>query len=391
MASAISIDPTHSKIVLLSKKTGQDFSIRFSPSSTQSLIEAASGLGLATWSGMSYTIDNEANPAQNASFSVDGVSLVRQSNVVTDVIQDVTFQMLKEEPGTKILVSIERDVGAILSQVEQFVGAYNELLIEANIQSHQDPNSKTQMPLYGTSFIRSLKNQLARFVTVSTSEMGVVKTLKDVGIVANTGLNALKGDHRIIGQLTIDQNKIEQAIVGDIEAFRKFFVFDFKSSAPEITLSRFPRSIEPLTIVPTGLIINTDGSQIVSAFFTEGEISTTPRTMEVTTGAAKGLVMAYSGTTNLVAQIEYSVGAAVQMMNFIDDMLNESTGLISQNIKMAQSTQTTSIKSKDQKKMLIEQYRQREMEKYQRMEQKVSESRAIMDNIEAMFKQDGNK
>jgi flagellar hook-associated protein 2 len=391
MASAVSIDSTHSKIVLLSKKTGQDCAIQFSPSSTPALMGVASGLGLATWSGAAYTIDNEVEPAKNAVFSVDGVSLVRQSNVINDVIQDVTFQLLKEEPGTKISVSIERDVGAIRSQIEQFVDAYNEILIEANIQAHQDPHSTTQMPLYNTSFIRSLKSQLANFVTVSVNEMGNVRTLKDIGIMANTGLNALKGDYRTVGHLMIDQNKMDQAIVGDVEAFRKFFVFDFRSSAPEITLSRFPRSIKPLTIVPSALMIDTDGSQIVSAFFTEGATTTTARTIEVTEGAAKGLIMAYAGTENRAAQIDYSVGVAVQMMNFIDEMLNDNSGLIAQNIKTVQSTQAASQKSKDQKQLLIEQYRQRELRKYQHMEQKVSESRSIMDNIEAMFKQDGGK
>ena len=389
MASVISIDATHSKIVLQSKKTGENFAIQFSPSSTQALVED-SGLGFATFSG-TYTVDHEVDPPQNAMFSVDGVPIIRQSNVITDVVQDVTFQVLKKEPGTKVKVSIERDVSAIRSQVEKFVAAYNDLLVEANTQAHRDPNASTQKPLYNTTFIRGLKSQLGRFVTVTPLGSSGVKTLQDVGIVANTGLGAMNGDYRTIGQLSIDQNKMDQAIVGDIESFRRFFVLDFVSSDAEVALSKFKPSIMPLSGSAGVFNINTNGVNIINSTFNEGSVTTTPTTVEVTSGPAKGLILSYTGPTNKMGvQISYTIGAAVQMMGIMDNLLNEATGLITQNIKMAQSAQSAAQKSKDQKLLLIEQYRQRLLKQNQRMEQKVSESRAIMGNIEAMFKKNDN-
>ena len=70
---------------------------------------------------ISFTTTQEA---KNASFSIDGVSISKSSNTVSDVISGAALKLQSAGSGT---ISLSTDTDAITTKVSDFVDEYNEI------------------------------------------------------------------------------------------------------------------------------------------------------------------------------------------------------------------------------------------------------------------------
>jgi flagellar hook-associated protein 2 len=80
-------------------------------------------LGVTDSSGAFSTV---LQTAQAAKFTLDGISLTRNTNDISDVLSGVTFDLLQATPsGTSLNVSIGTDTSQITTALETFVTNYN--------------------------------------------------------------------------------------------------------------------------------------------------------------------------------------------------------------------------------------------------------------------------
>ena len=64
--------------------------------------------------------------SQPAIFSVDGISLTRDTNDITNVLSGVTFSLLQGTPtGSTVDLGVDVDASSIQTVLEQFVTSYN--------------------------------------------------------------------------------------------------------------------------------------------------------------------------------------------------------------------------------------------------------------------------
>lgn len=112
----------------------------------------------------------------DAVLTVDGVSVVHQSNNISDVVDGVTFNL--KEAGTAT-ISVARDTGALTTRAEAFVKAYNTLadslddLSEGDLYRDQALRSVTRQ-------VRNLLNTAAEGLNMSyLSEVGINFVLED--------------------------------------------------------------------------------------------------------------------------------------------------------------------------------------------------------------------
>lgn len=68
----------------------------------------------------------EIDPAQDASFTIDGIAATSSSNTVTGVVSGVTFELLKDL-GATATITVQRDTAAITESVEAFADTFNSL------------------------------------------------------------------------------------------------------------------------------------------------------------------------------------------------------------------------------------------------------------------------
>jgi len=121
-ASILTVGPADQRLILTSTTSG------------------AAGIALADTTGTVLGTLGLLNPGSvltagsDAQFSIDGVSMTRTNNTVTDAIEGVTLTLETAEPGTVATVAVSRFTGEASAAASTFVEAYNAVV---NFQAQQ--------------------------------------------------------------------------------------------------------------------------------------------------------------------------------------------------------------------------------------------------------------
>jgi flagellar hook-associated protein 2 len=162
---------------------------------------------------------SETVTAQNANLKVNGVSVTKTSNVVTDVVPGVTLTLNKvtSSPAT---LTVARDTNSISSSIGSFVKAYNDLAgTLKNVSAYDAANQKGAI-LQGDAAVRSLQSQLRGIIgTAVTGTPGNLTTLSSVGV-------SFQKD----GSLAIDQTKLNDAMNNHFDEIASLFASVGKST-----------------------------------------------------------------------------------------------------------------------------------------------------------------
>ncbi|MBL3592957.1 MAG: flagellar filament capping protein FliD [Synergistaceae bacterium] len=110
----------------------------------------------------------ELDAAQDAELIIDGLTVTRETNEITDLIDNVTLNIVG--PG-KVAMDITLDAQNAVEGVQEFVGAYNEIMDWINIrlseETVKDPKSDFERKwglLHGDSMLWQAKSQLRSLV-----------------------------------------------------------------------------------------------------------------------------------------------------------------------------------------------------------------------------------
>lgn len=164
--------------------------------------------------------------AQNANFKVNGVTVTKTSNTVTDVIQGVTLNLSKATTSAATL-TIARDTTGVSGSISSFVKAYNDLsTMLKNISSYDAANKKGAI-LQGDATVRTLQSQLRSMLSTPVAgTSGTVTTLADVGVTFQKD-----------GTLALDQAKLDKAIASNFGDIAGLFTSVGKASDSLVSYS----------------------------------------------------------------------------------------------------------------------------------------------------------
>jgi flagellar capping protein FliD len=159
--------------------------------------------------------------AADASFTMDGVTVTRSENTISDLVAGVTFDLLKADTGTTVTVGIDRDNDAIMTKIKNFVTSYNNVSSYIYKQSTYDPTEKkTGGVLFGDGTLRSVKSELTNILLQTISGVSSqYSTLGLVGISVDTK-----------GQLSIDDDKLRGYLDTHFSDVQKLFAASGKTS-----------------------------------------------------------------------------------------------------------------------------------------------------------------
>lgn len=155
-----------------------------------------------------------AQAAADAVFSVDGQTLTRSSNTISDVTPGVTYTLLKEGDHNGVVdladaaatasVTISTDSSTIKSSIKQLVDSYNAVNKIVNQQFTLDPNSKRQGSLAGDASLRGVMSRLRNEISAPGGVGVGVKYASDIGIKFQKD-----------GSLTLDEAKLASVLASD--------------------------------------------------------------------------------------------------------------------------------------------------------------------------------
>lgn len=152
------------RLVVSGKKTGLSNAVTISEAG----LNGGSAPGFAT-----------TQAALDAALVVDGISLTRSTNLLSDVIPGVTLD-LRSSSAAAVEVTVNDDTEAITKQLNEFVTAYNEVTSFIAEKTKYDDAAKTGGPLIGDASIVSLKRRLQSLLT--TPVAGSPSILSEIGI-----------------------------------------------------------------------------------------------------------------------------------------------------------------------------------------------------------------
>jgi flagellar hook-associated protein 2 len=153
--------------------------------------------------------------AADSIITVDGVAdITRGTNVIDDVIQGVTITLKSapEAPDNEATLTVSRDMAAVVSKINSFVSAYNNVLGLFETYQGYDPDTEAAGVLLGDATTNSVRNSLDNRVTDTVPGVESFDRLADLGIALNDE-----------GRLEVDSEILDSALDNYFDDVIQFF------------------------------------------------------------------------------------------------------------------------------------------------------------------------
>ncbi|MCA8941333.1 MAG: flagellar filament capping protein FliD, partial [Planctomycetes bacterium] len=193
--------------------------------------------------------------ATDARFTLDGISITRSTNQVSDLITGVTINLLGADATTpsttRTKLTISADTEATSGKVKELVDQYNEIVDFLEGQSNVDSEGNADGALFGDSTLRSVRSKIRTIMgSVVDTGSNSYQMLANIGIKSETS-----------GRLTFTQSDFEAALVQDEDAVKSIF-----TKAGTGIAIRLSSELELFTDSIDGLIkARTDGIDRITA------------------------------------------------------------------------------------------------------------------------------
>ncbi|MEA1899945.1 MAG: flagellar filament capping protein FliD [Thermodesulfobacteriota bacterium] len=156
----------------------------------------------------------QAQAAADSIITVDGVAGIhRNSNTIDNVIEGVTIT-LESPPDTdnQADLTVSGNTSEIVSKINSFVGAYNDVLDFFDSAQSYNAESETAGVLLGDAITNNIHSRLDRLVTGTGPSVESFSRLSDFGITLNSE-----------GRLEVDSSTINSALDDDFDDVVEFF------------------------------------------------------------------------------------------------------------------------------------------------------------------------
>ena len=175
------------------------------------------GSDLAIGDRFSIDVFNpDMQEAKDAVIEVDNATIVKSSNTITDAIQGITMNLLEADANSTLTLTVSSSSSSTKTDMQSFVGSYNDLLEFFNEQMSYDPDEGVANPLLGDPTLLETRRKIVDAVTGTIAGLSTSSytNLSQIGIAS---------DYKT-GQLSIDDAKLSSALNTDIDAVSKLFV-----------------------------------------------------------------------------------------------------------------------------------------------------------------------
>jgi flagellar hook-associated protein 2 len=196
-AGLITGDGGNQTLVLTSGNTGYEDRIQLSFNG--SIDSSSFGFSM-----LNRDVDNQLLVSENdldASLTVDGVSVTRGSNNISDAVEGLTFELRSQGQAN---VSIGQDISIAQQAVDAFINAYNKV---------KDQLSSLATSGVNGSVLRGIESQLRGVLNSGLSGLGEYAYISELGVTTNADT----------GKLQLDSEKLMTALEQNTDSVIGFF------------------------------------------------------------------------------------------------------------------------------------------------------------------------
>lgn len=338
VSASIVNDGNGNRLVITSKDTGEVNSLKVSVADDDSNNTDTGGLSALAYDPVASSNNmTQMTAAKNALLNVDGMSISKASNTVSDVIQGVTLT-LKSVTSASNTLSVGTDTDTIQSSVQSFVDAYNALNTSMrNLTKFVSAGSSANGALLGDSTARNIMVKLKSMLSASSPTATTYKTLSDVGVSMGSD-----------GSLSLDSTKLQKAITNNVSDVAKLFSPSATSTDPQVT---YISSKDETASGTYAVNITQLGGNGVNAIGTINGVTanTTGSVLTGVTGnGSYGLQLSVTGTaTGSRGTVTFSKGLAGELSSLLDGWLDTDGALTTKTDGISSSIKDLNKKADD--------------------------------------------
>jgi flagellar hook-associated protein 2 len=270
-------------------------------------------------SAIDGTTDAEENPlgvtsnkteAQNASLLVDGISVVRSTNVFDDLFAG--HKITLNAVGTSTLSSSDTSA-SVKDRVTKFLAATNELKSYLSEATQRGINGAEPGPLAGDVAAKSILDSIRNITTQPIIGFGDDVYLAQIGIMTEQD-----------GTLTLDEERFAEALVENPDLGGALFTTTYGSPNSDLSISGlsfvppqagtydlvYDSSTATATLDGQSLTISTNGNGNVVLRSNDGD--------------TEGITITLGTDESLTTTVSYGQSLADQLQNYSDSLLGTS-------------------------------------------------------------------
>lgn len=151
---------------------------------------------------------------QDAELIYNGVTVVRPSNKIDDIVSGVKLELIKPTPeGQSATISISADNESVVENIKSFVEKYNELMPKLEELTRYDPETGMAGIFNGVSFIRSIRSSVNQIFSAVSGSGADLKSLVKYGLRLDD-----------VNKISFDETKLRDALSTDPDGVKDFFV-----------------------------------------------------------------------------------------------------------------------------------------------------------------------
>ncbi len=387
-ASVLQVSTGNYKIVFSATATGTANNFDLDNSELVTVVDAGGALANLTFTN--------AQTATDAVFVVDGVTITRSSNAISDVVDNVTFTLLQATvpASTTITVDVQPDAAIAKSGAINFINAYNDLRVFLAQQSEIDPETGRYVedavlandPVFRT-VLSSVGNEISS--TVGGIAAADYSALSDIGITF-TDLPESADTPFTRNILTVDEDQLENALADNFDAVQALFGFTYTSNNANFRIfsrtnaldaTSFTLSVNPGTETFTATV---DGNTLS---LTATELTGGSWRLTAPDGSAlEGLTMLYVSSTTASISVTTTQGIADRLFNYLGTILTEDTGALDAQIATVQDSTARFEEEITRIDRQLELYREQLLRQFAALESLLSNVNSLLTALDAQSK-----
>lgn len=374
-ASILKISETDYQLILSGVDTNQAMNVQ---TLSGNLLQTLGFVDATDTFEAAQIIQNE----QGSIITYNGATITRDDNQYDDLIEGIDLQINAAEPGTTITLDVNNDASATKDAIVAFVNSYNAYrdFVIQNQQVNADGTLPEDAVLFSEPLLENLSFDLTNLLAGSgNAENSSINSLRDLGI-------SFDEENRLV----IDnETALDDALISNFDDVADFFRTDFTSSSSQLDIITNTSSASNLDF-DLQIVTDTDGTMLsasVDGDSTAFEIDGT-RLIGRNGTEYEGLTLAYVGSDDATISISLTAGIADQMFNLLEGYTNPVDGLIQQETIALQSQNDGYQTEVEEILLRGEEIREREINKYARMEAELARLESLRNTIAALLGND---
>jgi flagellar hook-associated protein 2 len=282
-------------------------------------IDAIKSVLQMTDSAVDGTMDAEENPlgvtsneteAQNASLLVDGISVVRSSNVFEDLFAG--HKITLNAVGTSTLSSSDTSA-SVKDRVTKFLAATNELKSYLSEATQRGINGAEPGPLAGDVAAKSILDRIRNITTQPITGFGDDVYLAQIGIMTEQD-----------GTLTLNEERFAEALAENPDLGGALFTTTYGSPNPDLSISGL--SFAPPQAGTYDLVYDSstatatlDGQSLTISTNSNGNV-----VLRSNDGDTEGITITLGTDESLTTTVRYGQSLTDQLQDYSDSLLGTS-------------------------------------------------------------------